>query len=239
MTETSDLSFRGPTKTRTSYTVEKKKEVTEYAKKYGRNAAARHYKIDRTMIGRWVKACNKWDDKVSNNSKRIGSGQKAHYPDAEIQLYAWICEQKDQVTKLTHAKIQTKMYEILKQSEMEEKYPNAMNNFKGSARWVMGFLKRNNLPICKKSKFQKARTKVAAESFNNFRKTILQLRLQYNFTIANMFNMDKVSVWFDETETMVINSRRKRVTHNNTMFVENYNFTIILTCSAGNIFIFI
>src|SRR5437588_4053166 len=126
------------TKTRTSYTVEKKKEVTEYAREHGRNAAARHFKIDRTMIGRWVKASNTWDDKVSNNSKRIGSGQKAHYPDAEKQLHAWICEQKDQLTKLTHAKIQAKMREILKQSEMERKYPNALNNFKGSARWVMG-----------------------------------------------------------------------------------------------------
>nr|CAG8630481.1 9501_t:CDS:2 [Entrophospora candida] len=221
------------TDTDTDDTVEKKKEVTEYAKKHGRNSAARHFKIDRTMIGRWVKASNKWDDKVSNNSKRIGSGQKAHYPDAEKQLYAWICDQKDQATKLTHAKIQAKMHEILKQSEMEKKYPNALNNFKGSARWVMGFLKRNNLPICRKSKFQKARTKVAAESFNNFRKNVVQLRLQYDFITANMFNMDKVPVWFDESGNMVINSRRKRITHNDTMLVENYHFTIILTCAAG------
>ncbi|CAH1761920.1 11731_t:CDS:2 [Entrophospora sp. SA101] len=205
------------TDTDTDDTVEKKKEVTEYAKKHGRNSAARHFKIDRTMIGRWVKASNKWDDKVSNNSKRIGSGQKAHYPDAEKQLYAWICDQKDQATKLTHAKIQAKMHEILKQSEMEKKYPNALNNFKGSARWVMGFLKRNNLPICRKSKFQKARTKVAAESFNNFRKNVVQLRLQYDFITANMFNMDKVPVWFDESGNMVINSRRKRITHNDTI----------------------
>ena len=122
-------------------------------------------------------------------------------------------------------KIQAKICEILKQSEMERKYPNALNNFEDSSRWIMGFLKRNNnLPICRKLEFQKAHTKASAESFKIFFKTILQLRLQHNFTTANMFNMDKVPVWFDESDGMVINSRRKRIAHNNTASVENCHF---------------
>ena len=83
-------------RTRTSYSIEQKKEVVEYAKYHGRNSAATHFGLDKSMVGRWVSASSSWKEEVSRNSKKIGSGQKVFYPEAEKILYNWIIEQRKQ-----------------------------------------------------------------------------------------------------------------------------------------------
>jgi len=37
--------------TRNSYSVEQKKKVVSFAKKYGRNEAARHFDLNKSMVG--------------------------------------------------------------------------------------------------------------------------------------------------------------------------------------------
>ena len=44
------------------------------------------------MIGRWLKASENWSTEINQDSKRIGSGRKALYPEAEGKLYAWVIE---------------------------------------------------------------------------------------------------------------------------------------------------
>ncbi|CAG8797580.1 218_t:CDS:2, partial [Gigaspora margarita] len=41
-----------------------------------------------------------WIAETNNKNKRIGSGQRAFYPEAEKCLYTWIIEQRKQVNKL-------------------------------------------------------------------------------------------------------------------------------------------
>src|SRR6266536_1790414 len=77
--ETSKKADKPQKKERCSYSVDQKQIVVEYALKHGRNAAARLYKIDKSMVGRWVKASKKWNEeptKINWNSLRVGSGQK-------------------------------------------------------------------------------------------------------------------------------------------------------------------
>ena len=46
-----------------SYSIEKKQEVVNYATKNGRNEATRHFNLDSSMVGRWIKASEKWLEK--------------------------------------------------------------------------------------------------------------------------------------------------------------------------------
>ena len=79
---------------RESYSIEQKISVVTYAIQHGRNEAARHFELDSTMVGRWVKASENWTAEIKDKCKRVGSGQKAFYPEAEKKLYNWIMEQK-------------------------------------------------------------------------------------------------------------------------------------------------
>ncbi|CAI2194436.1 13098_t:CDS:2, partial [Funneliformis geosporum] len=60
-----------PKRTRTSYSIEQKEVVVNYAKKFRRNNAAVYFKLNKSMVGRWVRASKKWIDNVSRNSKRV------------------------------------------------------------------------------------------------------------------------------------------------------------------------
>ena len=90
-------------RTRTSYSIEQKEVVVNYAKEFGRNNAAAHFKLNESMVGRWVRASKKWTDNVSRNSKRVGSGRKAFFPEAEKKLYYWIIDQRKVGLAVTYA----------------------------------------------------------------------------------------------------------------------------------------
>ena len=67
---------------RNSYSIERKQQVVNYAIKFGRNEAARHFELDNSMVGRWMKASKEWTEK-NQNIKKVGSEWKEFYPEAE------------------------------------------------------------------------------------------------------------------------------------------------------------
>jgi len=81
-------------RSRNSYSVEQKKEVIIYAKEHGWNKAARHFNLDKTMVGCWVNTSTSWTAEVNKKSKWIDSGRKAFFPKAEEKLYTWVIEQR-------------------------------------------------------------------------------------------------------------------------------------------------
>ena len=54
----------------------------------------------------------------AKQSKRVGSGRKALFPEAEKKLYIWIIQQRKQGLSVTYITIKNKMLEILKKPEM-------------------------------------------------------------------------------------------------------------------------
>ncbi|CAG8499361.1 5430_t:CDS:2 [Funneliformis caledonium] len=137
-------------KERCSYSVDQKQIVVEYALKHGRNVAARLYKVDKSMVGRWVQASKKWNAepaKVNWNSLRVGSGQKPLYEEAENQLHKWVSDQHRLGAEITNSNVRNRMYQILKQPDMKVLYPDAVNEFKASSRWLSGFLSRKKLTV--------------------------------------------------------------------------------------------
>src|SRR3954469_8046143 len=100
---------------RTSYSVEQKIQVVTYAKEKGNNKAAEHYNVNRSMVGRWVKASSSWTAEIKEKSKRVGSGRKPFFPEAEKKLYNWVIEQRKQGLAVSYTILQSKMTEILKE----------------------------------------------------------------------------------------------------------------------------
>ncbi|CAB5376954.1 unnamed protein product [Rhizophagus irregularis] len=70
------------------------------------------------MVGRWVTASKGWDSELNQDSKRIGSGRKAFYPEAEEKLYTWLIEQRKQGLAVIYTILRIKMQNILKEREM-------------------------------------------------------------------------------------------------------------------------
>ena len=108
---------------RTSYTIDEKLTVVNYAQENGRNVAAKHFGLDAPMIGRWIKQSSKWD-KENKRKKRAGNpGRKAFYPEAEDLLYNWIIEQRKKGLAVNYISVRLQMYKILKEPAIQELYP--------------------------------------------------------------------------------------------------------------------
>ncbi|CAG8848307.1 16551_t:CDS:1, partial [Racocetra persica] len=121
---------------RNSYSIEQKKQVVAYAKVNGRNKAAAAFKLDRSMVGRWIKASRLWVAKIRQSTKRVGSGRKEFYPEAEKKLYNWIMEQRKQGLGVSYEIARIKMCDILKEPDMTILYGDSIKNFKLSNRWM-------------------------------------------------------------------------------------------------------
>ncbi|CAG8849940.1 8956_t:CDS:1, partial [Racocetra persica] len=129
---------------RASYSIEQKNRVIKYAKENGRNKAAVHFNLDASIVGYWIKASASWGTEISQGSRRIGSGRKAFYPEAEEKLYTWLMEQRKQGLAVTYTILRVKILELLEEPKITNLY-NLSKDFKISDHWLSAFLKRYKL----------------------------------------------------------------------------------------------
>ena len=95
-----------------------------------------------------VKVSESWTTETNGRKKKIGSGRKALFSEAEDKLYNWIIAQRKEGLAVTYMIIQNKMREILREPSIIVRYnSNLINNFKVLLRWLGSFLKRYKLSL--------------------------------------------------------------------------------------------
>lgn len=200
-------------RTRSSYSIEQKEEVVNYAKNHGRNNAAAHFGLDKSMVGRWVRASTKWEGEISRNRKKIGSGRKVFYPEAEKKLYNWIIEQRKQGLAVTYAILRVKMLEILKEPDIVILYGDITNDFKLSPRWLYAFMKRQRLSLRRRTKIAQKLPQQTQELLEKFRQFVARLRIKNSYEMCHIFNMDETPVWFDMAGNFSVNPVGEKTVH--------------------------
>ena len=63
---------------RTSYSVKMKREVVNYAKQHGKSVAASHFKVNISMIGRWIKASMNWTTETNGKKRKLAWVEKLY-----------------------------------------------------------------------------------------------------------------------------------------------------------------
>jgi len=222
---------------RTSYSIEQKIVVVKYAKEHGNNKAAEHFDINRSMVERWVTASSTWNVGINEKSKRVGSGRKAFFPEAEKRLYEWIIEQRKQGLVVSYTILRSKMLEILREVEMLELYGELTENFKTSHRWLRAFLKRYRLALRRRTRISQKLPNKTQELLEKFYQFVINLRIKKSYELENIFNMDETPVWFDMAGNFTINPKGDKTVHIRSTGNEKNRFTVVLTCAAGISFI--
>ena len=219
-------------RTRTSYSIEQKELVVNYAKIHGRNSAATHFGLNKSMVRRWIKANTNWKGEVNRNSKSVGSDRKVFYPEAEKRLYNWIIEQRKQGLAVTYSIIRVKMLDILKEPDIIVLYGN-ITNFKLSNRWLYAFMRRQRLSLRRRTKIVQKLLKQIEESLEKFHQFITRLRIEKSYEMSHIFNMDETPVWFDMAGNFSVNQTGEKTVHIRGTGNEKNRFTVVLTCAAG------
>ena len=190
------------------------------------------------MVGRWMKASEKWTTETRRYALKVGSGRKPFYPEAEKKLYTWIIEQRKQGLAVTYITVKFTMFDILKEPEMTALYGNSTDNFKTSFRWLTSFMKRYKLSLRRRTKISQKLPEQTEESLEQFRQFITRLRIKKSFEYCNIFNMDETPVWFDMAGNFTINTKGDKTVHINGTGNEKNRFTVVLTCAAGKLVFF-
>ncbi|GBC05073.1 hypothetical protein RclHR1_06000007 [Rhizophagus clarus] len=138
------------------------------------------------MIGRWVTTSTSWSTETKSHSLRIDSGQKAFYPEAEKKLY------KPDIIAL---------------------YSDVTESFKGSLRWLNCFMKKYKLSLRRHTKVSQKLSQQIEELLENFCQYIMHLRINNSYELCNIFNMDKIPVYFDMAGNFTINSKGDKTIH--------------------------
>ena len=229
---------KASTSKRSSYSIEQKKQVVTYAKSNGRNEAARHFQLNGSMVGRWIKASENWTTETRRYTMKVGSGRKAFYPEAEKKLYNWIIEQRKRGLAVTYTTVKITMFDILKEPEMIALYGNSTENFKASFRWLTLFMKRHKLSLRRRTKISQKLPKQTEELLEQFQQFVTHLRIRKSFEFNNIFNMDETPVWFDMAGNFTINEIGDKTVHIRGTSNEKNRFTVVLTCAAGTFHFF-
>ncbi|CAB4441714.1 unnamed protein product [Rhizophagus irregularis] len=142
----------------------------------------RHFQLNGSMVGRWIKASENWTTEIRRHTiKVISSGRKAFYPEAEKKLYTWIIEQRKQGLAVTYTTVKVAIFEILKEPEMTALYGNATENFKASFRWLTSFMKRYKLSLRRRTKISQKLLRQTEELLEQFQQFITSLRIKKSF----------------------------------------------------------
>src|SRR2546429_7626430 len=194
-------------------------------------------KYNHGMVSRWVSASSKWTSETKKKSKRVGSGRKALFPEAEKRLYTWIIQQRKQGLAVAYITIRSKMLEILKEPEMVVLYGNVGEDFKMSQRWILGFMKRFNLALRRRTRISQKLPDKTQEQLEKFHQFVKDLRIEKSFELGNILNMDETPVWFDMAGVYTINPKGEKTVHIRATGNEKNRITVVLTCAAGKHFL--
>ncbi|CAG8560603.1 15127_t:CDS:2 [Gigaspora rosea] len=102
----------------------------------------------------------KWIAETNNKSKKIGSGRKAFYSEAEKRLCTWIIEQREQGLA------------ILQQPDMVTLYDDSAKTFKMSHHWTVAFMKRNKLALRRRTRILQKLSEQTQELLEKFHEHI-------------------------------------------------------------------
>ncbi|CAG8709708.1 37275_t:CDS:2 [Gigaspora margarita] len=155
---------------RKSYPINLKLEAIKNAKKTNNHAIARLYNIDHTQISRWRVKEEEFKD-ARKASRRVGSA-------------------------VTPNDVKFHMTNLLS-NEFKLSYSNALNTFKASDPWLNLFMNWFDLSLRKCTKTSQKLPKDLSKKLAEFHSFINELRINNNFELNYIANMDETPVYFD------------------------------------------
>jgi len=218
-------------KLRRVWNVREKLAVVMYFEKgHSKNKTAAKFNIETKQVRDWVSKKEQFIQ-AQPSLKRLSKGKPPKYPALEAALVEWVRERRSNQQAVSRYMIQIKAKELAKQREWQIKCPD-VQSFAFSNKWLDGLMSRNNLS-------NRCRTTIAQhlpddliEKQQEFLAFITYRRIQHDYPLAFIGNMDETPVSFDLPSNTTIDELGTRTVSIRTTGHERTNFTVVLTCMA-------
>ncbi|CAI2174088.1 6199_t:CDS:1 [Funneliformis geosporum] len=127
--------------------------------------------------------------------------------------------------------VMKKAKKLAETDEMKQLYPT-IQNFKFSNKWLDGFISRNNLSNKRRTTISQKLPEDLIEQQHSFLSFILYRRIQYDYPLNLIANLDETPLSFDLSSSTILESKRSKTVSIRSTGHKKNCFTIVLTCMA-------
>jgi transposase-like protein len=197
---------------------------------HSKRSTADKYGIEPKQLREWIKNKQKLLN-VAPYTQRLNTGARPKYPYLENELLEWVKESRDQLKTVTRYMIQAKARILAKKTSYQAEYPG-IENTRFSQKWVDGFLSRHKLVNRRKTTVAQRLPENYIEQQHEFLSYILYRRMEHNYPLALIGNMDETPMAFNLPSNTTIEQAGTKTVSILTTGHERSNFTVVLACMA-------
>ena len=206
--------------------------VVHFLENNGNNkrGTAKEFDIQPKQVRDWSKNKEKLLATASHVIK-LHPGRPVKYPSLENDLFAWIDERRNNQNAVTRKMITNKAITLSRNQEFLEDCPD-VTTFKFSSKWLDGFLTRYNLCNRRRTTVSQQLPSDLLEKQNVFLSYILYRRIQHDYPLKYIGNMDETPMFFDLPSNTTIDHKGTKTVTIRTTGHERSSFTVVLACMA-------
>ena len=204
--------------------------ILYHEKGHSKSKTAAKFNIETKQLRDWISKKPQLL-KVQPGVKRLNKGASPKYPALETTLVEWIKERRREQQTVTRSMIQVKGKAMARQYQWQTEYPD-IQSFAFSNKWVDGLMNRNNLSNRRRTTIAQRLPDDLIEKQQEFLAFIMYRRIQHDYPLAFISNMDETPMTFDLPSNITIDETGARSISIRTTGHEKTNFTVVLTCMA-------
>ena len=207
---------------RRAFTAKEKLAAVSYADAHGNRAAGREFTIDESCIRQWRRQRSRLEKMPSTKKADRGTSEK--FPQVEQQVYDWVSERHLQGIAVSTVEIRLQGRLIAKKLGLQD--------FKGSADWCYGFMRRKELSIRRRTHISQKLPEDYEDKLVQFQRFIIKQRQTYDFELSQIGNADQTPLTFDLPSASTVALKGSKTVTINTTGNEKNRFTVMLACTA-------
>ncbi len=218
-------------KSRRVWNVREKLAVVMYHEKgHSKNKTAAKFNIEPKQVRDWVSKKEQFM-KAQPSLKRLNKGKPPKYPILEAALVEWVKERRSNQQAVSRNMIQVKAKTLAQQSQWQATCPD-VQSFAFSNKWLDGLMSHNNLSNRRRTTIAQHLPSNLVEKQQEFLAFITYRRIQHDYPLAFIGNMDETPVTFDLPSNTTIDEVGAKTISIRTTGHEKTNFTVVLACMA-------
>ncbi len=197
---------------------------------HSKNKTAAKFNIETKQLRDWMSKKSQLL-KAQPGVKRLNKGAPPKYPALETALVEWIRERRSNQQTVSRSMVQMKGKAFAQQRQWQTTYPD-IQSFAFSNKWVDGLMNRNNLSNRRRTTIAQRLPDDLIEKQQEFLAFIMYRRIQHDYPLTLIGNMDETPMTFDLPSNTTIDETGTRSVSIHTTGHEKTNFTVVLTCMA-------
>ena len=190
--------------------------------------AAKKFEVEPKQIRYWKNQKNQLEN-AAPYIQKLHKGREAYLPELEKNLSLWVTDMRQAAKAVTRNMVIRRAKSITK--DYLNLYSN-INNFKFSNTWLEGFMKRFNFAIYRRTHIAQHLPDDLLQKQQSFLSFILYRRIQYDYPLKYIGNMDETPVTFDLPSNTTLDQRGTSTVTIRTTGHEKTYFTVVLSCLA-------